>query len=166
MPRRSVVPGFRFDGKSGRAFFEVVVPGTGGRERRRKKVTVETRDKALALFKKFRTEVLRKRDANPEIFADYVFRYWPLIKMRLGAKTAAFETAIVENDLTPFFGLHRLEEINAALIKDFVALLRTHKQAPSTINRKVSVLRKILNDAVAREIVAEFPAKGRLSKEK
>lgn len=165
MPRRSVVPGFRFDGKRDRAYFNVVVPGTGGRQRRRKTIRVSTRDKALSLFRQFRTAVVTGRNTKPESLSDYVQRFWPLIKMRLGTKSAVYEGAVVEKTLAPFFGSYRLEEINAALIKDFVAHLRAKSQAPSTINRKVSVLRKILNDAVERQAVSEFPAKGRLPKQ-
>lgn len=165
MARRSVVPGFRFDGKRGRAYFHVVVPGTGGRQRKRKTVRVSTRDRALSLFRQFRTAVIRGRSTKPELFSDYVQRFWPLIKMRLGTKSAVYESAVVEKTLNPFFGSYRLEEVNAALIKDFVAQLRSKSQAPSTINRKVSVLRKILNDAVERQALSEFPAKGRLPKQ-
>lgn len=166
MPRRSVVPGFRFNAKRRRASFEVVLPGTRGRRRCRKIVKAATRDEALALFRKFRAETLARTAAIPEFFSDYLKRFWPLVEMRLGKKAASYESSVVEKILKPFFGRYRLKEINAALLRDFVAQLRRRPYAPSTINRCVSVLRKILNDAVAREVIGEFPAKGRLAKEK
>jgi len=165
MPRQSVVPGFSFDGKCRRAFFEVTLPGTGGRVRRRKTVKALTREEALNLFRKFRAAVLSEKSTNPEFFSDYVQRFWPMIQMRLGATTAEQESLVVEKILDPFFGSYRLAKINAALVRDFVALLRSRSYAAPSINRTVSILRKILNDAVAREVIAEFPAKGRLPKE-
>ena len=166
MARRGVVPGFRFDGKAKRAAFEVILPGTCGRLRRRKVLAVETRDQALALFRKFRTAALASRKAEPEFFSEYVRRFWPLMKLRLKKRTAVEESSVVEKILVPFFGAHRLKNINAALVRDFAALLRAHPYAPSRINRIVAILKKILNDAVSREVLAEFPAKGRLPREK
>jgi len=166
VPRQSVVPGFRFDARRKRASFEVTLPGTRGRVRRRKTVQARSRDEALRLFRQFREAALAERHAEPELFSDFVKRFWPLIKLRLGEKTAANEARIVEKILVPFFGSYRLEKVNAALIRDFVAILRTRSYAAATINGAVSVLRKILNDAVAREAIREFPAKGRLPREK
>jgi site-specific recombinase XerD len=166
MPRQSVVPGFRFDGRRKRACFEVTLPGTGGRLRRRKTVEASTREEALNLFAQFRAASLSERSAKPEFFSDYVRLFWPMIRMRLGARTADEESLVVAKILNPFFGSYRLQKINAALIRDFVAFLRSQSYAASTINRTVSLFRKILNDAVAREVVTEFPAKGRLPKEK
>jgi hypothetical protein len=131
MPRQSVVPGFCFDGKRRRACFEVTLPGTGGRLRRRKTVKASTRDEALNLFRQFRAAVLSERNAKPEFFSDYVQLFWPMIRMRLGAKTAEEESLVVEKILIPFFGSYRLEKINAALIRDFVALLRSQSYAAS-----------------------------------
>lgn len=165
MPRQSVVPGFRFDAKRKRASFEVTVPGSGGRLRRRKTVKVSTRDEALRIFRSFRESVLAGRNAEPKLFFEFVKRYWPLIRMRLGSRTAIYESSVVESILVPFFGSHRLEKINAALVRDFVAMLRSRSYSASTINRTVSILRKILNDAVAREAIREFPARGRLPRE-
>jgi len=86
------------------AFFEVVLPGTRGRRRRRKTVKAATRDEAPALFRQFRTAVTRNRSTKPELFSDYVGRFWPLMKMRLGIKAAAYESDAVEKTLVPFFG--------------------------------------------------------------
>lgn len=166
MPRRSVVPGFRFDGRTSRAFFEVILPGTGGHSRKRKTVTASTRDEALTLFRAFRSETLAGRASEPKLFSEFIARFWPLIRLRLGEKTAERESYIVEKILVPFFGQHRLDKINTALVRDFVALLRTRSYAAATINGFVSVLRKILYDAVAREVIGDFPAKGRLPHEK
>jgi hypothetical protein len=88
MPRRSVVPGFRFDAKHRRALFEVTLPGSGGRRRRRKTVDASTRDEALRLFRQFREAVLAERKKEPELFSEFVLRYGPLIRMRLSARTA------------------------------------------------------------------------------
>jgi len=78
MARRSVVPGVRFDGKRKRASFEVTLPGTNGRRRRRKTVKASTRDKALNLFRQFRDVVLAERFPEPETFSEFVTRFWPL----------------------------------------------------------------------------------------
>jgi hypothetical protein len=119
MPRRSVVPGFRFDGRRRRACFEVTLPGTGGRLRRRKTVKASTREEALKLFAQFRAAALSERNAKPEFFSDYVRLFWPMVRMRLGARTAAEESLVVEKILNPFFGSYRLEKISG----DFLRLL-------------------------------------------
>jgi hypothetical protein len=109
-----VVPGFHFDSKRKRASFEVTLPGTKGRLRRRKTVKASTRDEAISLFRKFRAAVLAQRLAEPRLFCEYVARFWPLIRMRLGPKTAAHESAVVEKILNPFFNSYPLEKILAA----------------------------------------------------
>lgn len=137
MPRQSVVPGFRFDGRRKRVWFEVTMPGTDGRIRRRKTLKVFTRDEALKRFRQFRAATLAQRIAEPKTLSEYVARFWPLIRARLGAKTAEYETSVVEKVLDPFFGSYPLAKINAALVRDFVAFLQSRSYAASTINRTI-----------------------------
>ena len=73
--RKSGTPGFRYVGKTTTASFEVVRPGTGGKDRRRKTIVGEvlrdgariplTRDVALEEWKRFREEVLAPPPARP-----------------------------------------------------------------------------------------------------
>src|ERR1019366_4229493 len=55
-----------------------------------------------------------------------------------------------------------LERINAAEVRDLVGSMKAKGYAPETINGTLAKLRKFLHDAVAREVIATDPIKGRL----
>jgi hypothetical protein len=81
------------------------------------------------------------------------------------------ETTLVDRHLVPFFGDYRLEEINGALLKDFLAIKKRggwldrkkkrHEYFPTTLNRMRGLLVRILHDAVEREELAAFPSRRR-----
>jgi integrase len=173
------LPGFRYDAKTGRARFEAILPGSGSKVRRRKTAEAATRDVALALWKKFREGVLAGR-TEPETFARYLDRNWKLMATRLSSDTRAKDESRIRRVLLPFFGEVRLDRINLALVRDFVAFLKRdgyvarrsdgtpgrRPYSPAAINDALSVLRKILRDAVDREELAAYPIRGRLPREK
>ena len=173
------VQGFKYDARTKTARFEVIVPDTKGRVRQRKKVSATTRAEALQLWSAFRKKVLAGKK-EPDTFAGYVERYWPLLAARLSTRSRPKEESRIHRVLMPFFGDVRLPRINAALVKDFVSHLKQNgykvtpkggtearrPYSPAAINDALSVLRKILRDAVDREEIDSYPIHGRLPREK
>ncbi len=153
------VPGFWFDSRRQRAKFEVILPGTGARKRRCKTVRVETRDHALVLWKAWRTKVLEGRPFGGMTLDTYHEELWPRVLKGVAEKTARHDSWILEKILLPSLGRHELGRINDAVVRDLVADLRASGYAPASINGVVSVLRKILRDAVDREILEAVPVR-------
>jgi integrase len=154
------LPGFEYDGRRKRARFAVIVPGSQSRERRRKTEYGVTRDEALVLWKEFRAEVLEgRRRPAPITLAQYHRTEWPKVIKRLAARTAGHETWILEGLLLPQFGRIQLAKINDAVVRDLVADLKGLGYAAASINGVVAVLRKILRDAVDRELIDRVPVR-------
>jgi len=165
------LPGFRFDGKAGRAAFEVIVPGpvkasSGKRSSRRRRATVEaaTMAEALEKWKAFREEVLsesREPPPPPLTFARYVAEHdlAVLLPSKLSQRS---ERESLRNHLLPFFGADELERLSIARVRDFVGAKRTEGYAATSINRALATLRKYLLDAVDRGVLARYPLTRRL----
>ena len=151
--------GFRFNGKKGVAHFEVVVPGTSGLTRKRR--TVEVRDIAEATTKyhEFREDVLGGRRTEPWTFAEYAKDRGPALQGRLAESARRREKQFLANQVLPFFGVVRMEKINASLVKDFIAKLKTDGLHPTTINNAFAVVRKYLRDAWHRGEIRAYPIK-------
>lgn len=167
------LPGFTFDAKRGLAHFEVCIPGTRGRKRRRRTVEVTTRPKALEEWKKFGDEVaVELAGATPaaeRTLRWYFDTYWPKMKMSLSEKGRASVEHAMRGRVLPNLGDVLLDRINDAELGDFVAALRApgargkgKDYATESINGALSVVRKFLRDAVAREVIDRYPIRRRL----
>jgi len=164
----------RYDKKTGKCLFEVILPGTGNRRRVRKVEYVANYPEALARLSAFREATLcapiggapTALSTTVPTFAGYIDAWWALLTTRLGPRTVAHETQLVQGPLRRFFGPFRLDRINSALVNDFAAKLAKDGYAPPTRNRILSVLRKLLRDAVAREVLATYPLRERLPRAK
>jgi len=153
------IPGFWFNSRRHRARFEVILPGTGARKRRRKTVRVETRDEALALWKAWRGNILGGRESRRTTLSAYQQEIWPKVMKRVADKTARHDSWVLEKVLLPSLGRYELGRINDSVVRDLVADLRANGYAPASINGIVSVLRKILRDAVDRELLDAVPVR-------
>jgi integrase len=80
---------------------------------------------------------------------------WPFGEV--SSRTAKNETSALEVNLLPFFKSFRLNEINAASVTDFRKVLVGEGYANATVNTRIRLLRKILNDAYDREILLGLP---------
>jgi integrase len=180
------LPGFAYDARKKLARFDCYVPGTHGKERRRGCAKNVTKDEALTKWKEFRQTIAAPPAPPapaPETFAAYVARVWLQVAARVSKRTAAVETSVVNRKLVPFFGGYRLEEINAAVVRDFVGRMKQDGYAvrgqldaqgepirrpysPAVINGALAVLRKILRDAVEREELDAYPIRSRLPRVK
>ncbi len=164
-----------YNKKTGRCLFEVILPGTGNRRRVRKIEFVASYPDAVARLHAFREATLSAPTAGAAAaacsadiptFAGYLDAWWPLLTARLGPGTATHETHFVQGPLRKFFGPFRLDRINSALVQDFAAKLSKEGYAPATRNRILSILRKLLRDGVAREILPAYPLRERLPRAK
>jgi integrase len=168
------LPGFKFDSRTKRAHFEVALPKTGGRCRRRLTTRATTRAEAVEMFSKWRASILNppppEQPPAPEpptpTLGSYRKTWWPTVMKGLASKTQRHATWIFDGVLSRLLGDPLLAQINDAVIGDFVRELRSNGYAPASINGFLAVLRKILRDAVDRELIGRLPYKRRLPRQK
>jgi integrase len=171
--------GFKWDPRTRVAHFEKIIPGEDGLKRRRMTIRGVTRPEALHQWSEFRQKALSELK-EPETFGGYIERYGTRLLDHLSVTARVKDESRVRCVLLPFFGNVKLSNINLTLVKDFVSHLknvgflrvlsdgtstRRPYSAPS-INNALSVLRKILHDAVDRGAIAAYPIRGRLPREK
>lgn len=120
---------------------------------------------ALNLWAAFRDSVLAT-NSGPLTFAEYIEKFWPLLKRRVKPKTARDQGAMLCHSLVPFFGPYDLVRINLSVIQDFAARLREEGYAADSINNRLALMKKLLRDAVARELVQSMPVRGRWPRER
>lgn len=184
MARLTPLPaGLRF--RDGAAHFEVVVPKTGGRVRRRRTVPSVDLREALDKFEDFKREVLGAIAARPSppvpspgpapvTFGAYIERHLDAVCSRVKPKTAVSYRQFVRNHLLPYFGVMPLATIGNAEVKDFQGHLRHYTSnhprwrgqplSAASMNGCLAVLRLLLNDAFDRRLLVEVP-RGKLKKE-
>jgi integrase len=154
------LPGFRFDAKAKLAHFEVILPHTGGKERRRKSEAAKDTFDATTKYHAFRRLVLDAGLDSPSTLAGYVEKYGEAIQGRVAARTAKREREHLRL-LLAHFGKLPLRRISAAGVKDFVAKMEADGYHATTINNAFAVLRKYLRDAVDRGVLDAYPIRGR-----
>jgi len=179
--RRAVgLPGYKYDAKKGIGHFEVIVPGSRSRVRRRTTVSAVDAIDATTKYHAFRKEALEGGSpivpSTPMTFGRYIELYWPGMKTRVSKRTARLETDTIEKRLLPTFRDFELEKITGPVVRDFVGTLRRDGYvtrggerrtfSPDSINRAPRTLRKILRDAVERGELAAYPIRGKLPLEK
>ncbi len=176
--RKSSTPGFRYVGKTKTAHLEVLLPGSVPIRRRRKTIVGQvvrdgvpvplTRDVALEEWKRFREEVLAPppTPAAPLTLRAYYAAHWPTMRLSLSKAGAESVENAMKARLLPFLGDVPMKALNLAVVRDLVGRLRAEAYAPGSINGALSVLRKFLRDAVAREVLEVYPIKGRLPLQK
>ena len=156
--------GFRYNPKAKRAHFEVILPGTGGWKRRRRTVKAKDAIEATTKYHAFRKEVAEaeKGPAVPQTLRWYFETYWPRMKSSLSEKSRDSVEHVMGHRILPRLGELLLEKVNAAEVRDLVGAMKAEDYAADTINGTLSILRKILRDAVARDVIVTNPVKGRL----
>jgi integrase len=160
--------GFRYNAKTKVAKFEVILAGSGGWKRRRLTVAAKDAVAATTAYHKFRKEVAdgEKGPAVPQTFRWFWETYWPRMKAGLSEKGREGLEGAMKSRILPRVGELLLEKINDAELGDFVASMREAKYAPDTINGSLSIIRKFLRDAVAREVIDRYPLRRRLPRQK
>lgn len=155
------LPGFRYDAKAQLAYFEVILPGTNGKGRRRSREAAADVIAATTKYHAFRKRVLDGSLDVPTTFAGYVEKYGAEIQKNVKPSTAVRERRYLAQ-LLPHFGKLQMKRITAADVKGFVSLLKTDGYHATTINNAYAKLRKYLRDAVDRGVLEGFPIRGRV----
>jgi integrase len=109
---------------------------------------------------------------------EFVARYYtPTIRQAFKRRTQVSHDSVIERQLLPALGDLPLDAISAVVVTDFKVALRNTEYrrsattpprtyAPSYINDCVRVLKMLLHQAVAREVIAVYPIKDKIAKEK
>jgi integrase len=164
--RRRLV-GFAYDPETQLASFSAYVPGSGGRERKRRTVFAATYDDAVRLWTAFRERVKNHNLRSPIAlrFRDYIAEYFDDIAIQVSTVTARDYRYAIDKHLLPFFGNHRLNEITIALVKAFETKLKRHGYALATVNGYSNLLLLLFHRAVDDfDLIEEFPIKKRLKR--
>ena len=110
------VVGLSYDPKTQLACLSAYVPGSGGRERKRKTVFAATYDDAVREWTAFRERVKKRvRPAVALFFSDYIAEYFDDISAQVTPVTARDYRYAIDKHLLPFFGNRRLNEITTAV---------------------------------------------------
>lgn len=117
-----------------------------------------------------------RSEESTSTLAEFVEKfYWPVIRVAYKRHTQVSHDSIIKNRLLPIFGALRLDAITTVVVNDFKVAMRNleyevkgkmQKYAPSYINDCVRVLKMLLHQAVAREVIPIYPIKDKVAKEK
>ncbi|HEX8153324.1 MAG TPA: tyrosine-type recombinase/integrase [Thermoanaerobaculia bacterium] len=165
--KRNQLPGFSYDPKTRRAVLDGYVPGTQGKVRRQRTIENITRDQALAAWKVFRDDLATGRAIEgPLTLRQFIDRYYELIAASHTRGTRKTQRMLIKNHLLRYFGDTELAAITTIRVIDFAADMRGRKCSPSYINDAVRVLKMLLRQAVERDVIADYPIKKKVPKEK
>lgn len=122
--------------------------------------------RTLSEATRFKGQVL-VGDAKPtsrEPFKRYAMRWLDGYSGRtgsgVGAATRASYRDVIERIALPFFGTVRMDEIDAPLLRDFLASLAAKGLAPSTVRRYFAPVRALLATAYEDGLIRTNPAQG------
>lgn len=159
--------GFQYDKKRKRAVFDGYVAGTNGKVRRQRTIDTVTHDQALAAWKTFRADLASGRAIEgPLTLAEFVAKYYDLIAANHAAGTRKTQGVIIKNHLLQHFGDSELTTITTIRVIGFMADMRTRSCSASYINDAVRVLKMLLRQAVERDVIADYPIKKKVPREK
>jgi integrase len=158
-PRKTVIRGMKPLGK-GRYQSELVLPGTN--LRRRRKFKAADMKAAVKAHLTWRDEVLELGGNRGDwTLRAYAKRFDAALTGRLEpSSVVSFKSDLAR--LLPAIGERKLSAVNAAVVRDAVAVLQRDEYAADTINRTLATLRKILHDAVDRGELMRYPVRGKL----
>lgn len=161
------LPGFHYDRKRKRAILDGYVAGTRGKVRRQRTIENVTRDQALSAWKVFRDDLASGRAIEGPLTLDqFVERYYDLIAASHTPGTRKTQGLIIRNHLLRYFGDADLSAITTIRVIDFKADMRSRSCSPSYINDAVRVLKMLLRQAVERDVIADYPIKKKVPREK
>lgn len=82
------------------------------------------------------------------------------IETRYSLSTQRYYEQVLRGHLRPYFGARMLRDLRIEHGHKFVILLKSHGRNPEGVNRIVSVLRALLNDAVRWQCLGSNPIQG------
>lgn len=114
---------------------------------------------------------MNKQAAESPTMSEYVPQYLEIMQYILSPTTYQFYCRNIKENILPFFGKNRLEEISPLRVQEYIQnLLRKcpktrgvdQKQgnlSPSTVRRYLTVLKSILKQAVKQGLISDNPAR-------
>jgi len=161
------LPGFTYDARRKRATFDGYVAGTNGKTRRRKTIENVTRAQALSAWKVFRDDLESGRAVEgPLTLRQFLDRYYHLICASHAPATKKSQEVIIKNHLLRYFGDDELTTITSIRVIDFMAGMRARDCSAHYVNDAVRVLKMLLRQAVERDVIADYPIRKRIPREK
>jgi len=160
------LPGFNYDARRKKLVLDGYVRGNR-KMRRQRTIRNVTRDQALKLWREFRADLDSGRAIEgPLTFRQFIDRFYDRIAASHRASTRKTQQVIIQNHLLRYFGDSNLDEITSIRIIDFMADMRQRKLSGTYINNAVRVLKMLLRQAVERDVLADYPIKKKIPKEK
>lgn len=160
------LPGFNYDARRKVLVLDGYVRGNRKMRRQRTFRNV-TRDQALKLWKKFRADLDSGRAIEgPLTLRKFIERFYDRIAASHRDSTRKTQQVIIQNHLLRYFGDASLDEITSIRIIDFMADMRQRRLSGTYINNAVRVLKMLLRQAVERDVLADYPIKKKIPKEK
>jgi len=163
--------------KTGLAILEVVVPGTDGKKRRRKVMTISSFLAVEEEVLKFRKEVARAFPAAPwefqvdatnapRTFREFVEANRKLLLAGMSEQRQELEGQILDAHLLPFFGDERLCDLTDRHLDEFLTTIREkgyvrkreqRRYSAAYVNTVIRLLRKVVHRAVQYREIVSFP---------
>lgn len=100
-----------------------------------------------------------KNLTNDMTLAEFCGEYLNDMKGILAERTHSYYISVIEKAIKPFFDGLKVTEIKPVHVQRFVNMINDSGVAPSTVKRKLAVLKSILNLAVKRDIIDTSPAR-------
>jgi integrase len=160
------LPGFNYDARRKTLVLNGYVRGSRT-VRRQRTIRNVTRDQALARWRAFRSDLETGRAIEgPLTLQQFVDRFYELISANHRPSTRATQQVLIDNHILRYFGDAHMEMITTIRVVDFMADMRQKKLSSAYINNAVRVLKMLLRQAVERDVLAEYPIKKKVPKEK
>ena len=160
------LPGFNYNARRKTLVLDGYVRGSRT-VRRQRTIRNVTRDQALVLWKEFRADLDSGRAIDgPLTLRQFVDRFYDRIAANHRASTRKTQRVLIDNHLLRYFGDSNLDTITSIRVIDFMADMRTKKLSSVYINNAVRVLKMLLRQAGERDVLADYPIKKKIPKEK
>ena len=162
----SDLPGFNYNARRKTLVLDGYVRGNRT-VRRQRTIRNVTRDQALKLWREFRADLETGRAIEgPLTLQQFVDRFYELIAANHRPSTRATQQVLINSHVLRYFGDAHMHTITSIRVVDFMADMRQKKLSSAYINNAVRVLKMLLRQAVERDVLAEYPVKKKVPKEK
>jgi integrase len=103
---------------------------------------------------------------GPLTLRQFVVRFYDVIAARHEESTRGTQRNIIKNHLLRYFGDTDLDAITTVRVIDLMADMRNRNCSAAYINDAVRLLKMLLRQAVERDVIADYPIRKRVPREK
>jgi integrase len=159
--------GLHYDARRKRAVLDGFVPGTGGKVRRQRTIENVTKAEAIVQWKKFRADLDSGRAIDgPLTLQQFVDLFLADVGANHQESTRSTQRTLLDCQILPYFGKTKLEDISSIRVAKFIAHMKKSGRSPSYTNNAVRLIKMLLRQAVERDVIADYPLKKKVPKEK